>query len=359
MSPYEIKEIKIPRDTVSDNAVLILQWHADSGSRIKKGDLIVSLETSKTAFDIEAPEDGYLFYKHKKGEQAPVGGLLAVVSQKESFSFDSYASGRAPHQTKGPRFSKSALRLIEEQGLDKNMFSEKGMVTEKQVLQQLRPAAGNCRILILGGGGHAKMCIDILNQMKAYEIAGIIDDKLEACSEILGVPLIGRTDDLPGLYKGGIRLIVNGLGMVTNHPMREGLFVKLKEIGFQLPNLIHPRAVVEPSAVLGEGNQIMANATVGSAVKIHNNCIINSGSVVSHDSLLYDNVHVAPGAVLAGGVHVGKNTLIGMGTTVYLKVKIGEGVLIYNGCHITKDIPDGKQIMNDTDTHRVQPTKDG
>jgi len=192
------------------------------------------------------------------------------------------------------------------------------------------------------------MCIDIINQMKTYKIIGIIDRDIKIGSKVMGIPVIAkdRDEDLKQLYNGGVKLIINGIGAATNHSIREKIYKKLKRIGFFIPNIIHPKASVEPSVSMGEGNQIMANAIVGSDVKIQNNCIINSGAIVSHDSVLENNVHIAPGAILAGRVFVGENSLIGMGSTIYLHIKIGESVIIYNNCSITKNIPDNSIIKN-------------
>ena len=358
MADPGVVEIKIPKESVSDDTVLILDWHVPSGAKIQKGASIAALETSKSAFELEASADGFLFYARRAGEQIPVGEIIAVIAPDENFSFAAYrkpsfvenSSDKASEEI---RFSKSALDLLAQHNLRKEVFLPARMVTKEDVLRYLKqnaplskPPAPNGRVLILGGGGHAKMCIDILLQMKNFEIAGIIDQNLVQGSQILGIPVLGGNDDLERLYRQGIRLIVNGVGAVTHHPLREVLYSRLKEIGFEVPNIIHPKAAIEKSAVLGEGNQVMAHATVGSSVTVHNNCIINSGSIVSHDSILHDNVHIAPGAILAGGVEVAKNSLIGMGCTIYLNVHIGENVVIQNGCNIHQDVPSHTVIKN-------------
>ena len=344
-------EIKVPKESVSDDTVMLLDWRVPSGARIQKGATIAALETSKAAFDLEAPADGFLFYVRCPGDQIPVGEIIAAIAPDENFSFEAYRRpAPAPlirqNSADEIRFSKGALELLAQHNLRKEVFLPARVVTREDVrlylqrTQRSEPTADpGGRVIILGGGGHARMCIDIIRRMKKFEIAGIIDQSLVRDSQVLGIPVVGGNDDLERLYREGIRLIVNGVGAVTRHPLRETLYLRLKEIGFEIPNIIHPRASVEESAVLGEGNQVMAHATVGSSVTVHNNCIINSGAIVSHDCILHDNVHIAPGAILAGGVEVGKNSLIGMGCTIYLNVHIGEHVVIQNGCDIHQDVP--------------------
>jgi len=299
------------------------------------------------------------------GDEIPVGHVLAIISKKSSFSFDLYnEKGIETHQKSEDKikFSKKALELIKKNNLKKEYFLDYMMVTKEDVLNYLNQLRGykneiskinliksnSKEIVILGGGGHTKMCIDIINQMNIYKIIGIIDRDIKIGSKVMGIPVIAkdRDEDLEQLYNGGVRLIINGIGAATNHSIREKIYKKLKRIGFYIPNIIHPKASIEPSVSMGEGNQIMANTIIGSDVKIKNNCIINSGAIVSHDSLLKNNVHITPGAILAGGVYVGENSLIGMGSTIYLNIKIGKHVVVYNNCSISKNVPDNSIIKN-------------
>ena len=184
------------------------------------------------------------------------------------------------------------------------------------------------------------MCIDIIRQMKTHHLVGIVDSYRDTGTITLDVPVIGGSEDLKTIFEEGVKNAAIGFGALHKPEIRQEIFDELKEIGYLLPNLIHPTAILEPSVTLGEGNQIMAGAIVGSSVIVGNNCIINSGSITSHDSILDNNVHLTPGAILAGTVKVGDNTIIGMGATIYMKVKIGNNVIIPNGSDIISDVPD-------------------
>ena len=182
------------------------------------------------------------------------------------------------------------------------------------------------------------MCIDILKQRNEYEIVGIVDSEKPIGTIICGVKVIGHDSILQTLWNEGVTLAVNGIGSISNPVIRKKLFCKLKNIGFYLPNLIHPSATVEPSVKLGEGNQIMMGSCVGSGVVIGDNCIVNSGAIVSHDSVLSNHSHIAPGAILAGAVNVGELAVVGMGATIFIGVKVGANSLINNGVDVFKDV---------------------
>ncbi len=363
MSPAT--RIHVPRETVSDDYYLIVEFTVQSGAQILEGEVIAALETSKAVFEVAAPCNGYLFFVHSQGDRIQVGSILAVVSDDPSFPTAEFQADTEPLSQEseanepeprdgGPRISKPAARLIAFHELDPKLFDHLSLVTRDDVESFLArdekdptPTEGRSfpknAILLFGGGGHGKMCIDLIRRLGTHEIAGILDGNLVIGTTILDVPVIGDDSDttLVQFFANGVRYAVNAFGAAMRHADRAEVFRRLKSAGFELPHLIHPHATVEPSANLGEGTQVFAKAVVGSGAEIGKNCIINSGAVVSHDCILGDNVHIAPGALLAGHVSVGKNTLVGMGASVFIKVRIGCNVLIANGVSLFKDLPDG------------------
>ena len=199
-------------------------------------------------------------------------------------------------------------------------------------------------IVIVGGGGHAKMCIDIIKQINIYNIIGIVDRNLPKNSEIMGIKIIGSDNDLISIFKSNACIAINAVGGGTNATIRQNIFDNLKEIGFILPPIIHKSAIIEPSAILKEGSQIMAGAIIGSEAVIGENCIINSGAIVSHNCIINKNSHITPGAILAGNVKIGQNSIVGMGATIFYDIQIGKNVIINNGKNIFQDIPDNINI---------------
>jgi len=248
------------------------------------------------------------------------------------------------------RFSKKALKLIEDNNLDINQFSDKEIVDKEDVEKFLNKNTQRLKrnissnIIIVGGGNYTKMCIDLVLQMKVFNLVGIVYTKKSPGSSLMNIPVIGSTEDLENIFNNEAKLAVVGIGGLDNQMSRLDLFNRLKSIGYQCPNIIHPKAIVEPSVLLGEGNHIMGGALVGSCALLSNNIIVNSNSVISHDCIIHDNVHVTPGAILAGTVEVGENTIIGMGVTVFYNCKIGNNVIITNGKHIFNNIDDNKII---------------
>lgn len=354
-------ELKVPKETVSDDSYIVASIFFQNGEMVEKGDIIISLETSKATFDIESPDSGYLYYSCKIGDQIKIGSMYGVIAQDKQLALDFLANLKNSLRQKTVdsdnsntikiRISKPAEKLIREHNIDISKFSGKTIIEKKDVeeflmkydLQQknkpellLRYHSNN--IVIIGGGNHTKVCIDIINQTKQFNLVGIIYTLYSPGDYVMNFPVLGGLERLEEVYENIAENAVIGVGGLEKPEERYDLFEKLKNIGFRLPNIIHPKSVIEPSAILGEGNQIFAGAVIGSCAKIGHNCIINSNSTVSHDCTIGNNVHITPGAILAGTVSVGNNSIIGMGVTIFYSCKIGSNVIISNGQNICTDI---------------------
>ncbi len=349
-------EIRAPRENVNDETVTIVEIFMGSGSEVKVGDIIVEIETTKVSVEIEAPCDGILIHNLTEGDILPVGSVLCTVSDNLE-QIQSDKNNSVPNETFPTRSKAIISRAAREKALELNVdLSDitSGMISvtdvEKMFLQ--KKASVNFEkltilpnsIILVGGGGHAKMCIDLIKQTKDYEILGIVDDKLAIGTEVLGVQVIGDNNSVNKLSELGVKYAINGVGAISKPKLRGTIHNELTDLGFYFPNLVHPSSHIEPSVRMGDGNQIMMGAVVGSDVQIGNGCLINSKAVISHDCILRDHCHVSPGAILAGSIEVGENSVIGMGATIYIGRKIGNNAMIFNGMNILKDVSENEIV---------------
>jgi acetyltransferase EpsM len=194
-------------------------------------------------------------------------------------------------------------------------------------------------IIVYGGGGQGRVTIELIQALGMYRVAGVIDDGLPAGSTILGVPVLGGAESLPGLFACGVHLAANAVGGIGNVGVRIKVFDLLAKAGFACPNLVHPTAFVEHSAVLEGGVTILAQSYISSAARVGAGTLINAGVVVSHDCNLGHVVNLSPGAMLAGGVQVEDFVQIGMGVTVNLNLRIGTRSRVGNGATVKADVP--------------------
>ena len=168
------------------------------------------------------------------------------------------------------------------------------------------------KILLIGGGGHAKSVIDVIEQEGRFEVAGIIEKFVGESKPVLGYELIGTDDELPVLRKHYDYALVT-VGQIESAKLRIKLYSRLKELGFTLPTIISPLAYVSKHATLGEGTVVMHHALVNASAEVGTNCIINSKALVEHDAVVEDHCHISTGALLNGGVHVAAQSFVGSG----------------------------------------------
>lgn len=196
------------------------------------------------------------------------------------------------------------------------------------------------RLVILGAGGHAAVVIEAARAMACFTLVGVLDRDPDA-PDVLGVPVLGDDDRLPGLRADGVEAAFVALG---SNRLRERLGAVLRAQGFALPPIMHPSALVSPSAGIGDGAVIMARAVVGSRTTIGAFAIVNTGAIVDHDNRIGAAAHVAPGVALAGCVSVGARSLVGIGSAARPGVTIGADAVVGAGSAVVADVPDGATV---------------
>lgn len=197
---------------------------------------------------------------------------------------------------------------------------------------------GKEKIVLVGGGGHAKVIIDAIQNSEEFSIHGIVDPSLPQGSGVLNVEVLGGDEKLESLFKEGIINAFISIGSVGNYETRKKIYHNLKNIGFRLPVIIHSKAIVSKHVLLGEGSFVAAGAVINPGVKTGKNVIINTSSSIDHDCEIEDFVHIAPGAILSGGVKIGEGTHIGIGANIVQYIKIGKNCMIKSGELVKKNI---------------------
>jgi UDP-perosamine 4-acetyltransferase len=196
------------------------------------------------------------------------------------------------------------------------------------------------RVVVIGAGGHAKVVIEAIRAAAVCEVVGLIDPAPVA-PRLLGVPVLGGDEMLTRLRGDGIGAAVVALG---NNALRERIGLRLRELEFVLPCVVHPAALISPTASLGDGTVIMAAAVVGTETIMGRLAIVNTGAVVDHDNRIGIAAHVGPACGLAGNVHVGDRAQLGVGSAVRPGIRIGADAIVGAGAAVVADVPDGAVV---------------
>jgi len=185
-------------------------------------------------------------------------------------------------------------------------------------------------IILLGGGGHCRSVIDVIEKNGKYRIIGILDKKENINKKILNYSIIGTDKDLEKLRKK-ISYAFITVGHVYDFQPRVKLFNLVKRIGFIVPVIISPLAYVSKYAEISEGTIIMHNALVNAGSKIGKNCIINTKALIEHDAIIEDFCHISTAAIINGGTIIGKYTFVGSNAVTKHNIKIEEKSFIKAG----------------------------
>jgi sugar O-acyltransferase (sialic acid O-acetyltransferase NeuD family) len=210
-------------------------------------------------------------------------------------------------------------------------------------------------LVLLGGGGHSVVVAEAA-QLSGHRIAGFLDDNAAAP---LGAILI----DLPhpfatpahlgplsehGVDRVGERDWIVALGDVVTRGKVLGRIAAAQSRGVitgQARAVVHPTAIVSPSALISAGVYIGPGAIVHSRVRVGAHAIINSGAIIEHDTVIGGNTHVAPGCAIGGSCVVERDTLIGIGARLLPGVRVGVGVVVGGGAVVIGDVPDLARVV--------------
>ncbi len=192
-------------------------------------------------------------------------------------------------------------------------------------------------ILLIGAGGHARACIDVIEQNGSFAVAGLVDNNVPINQEVLGYPIIGTDSELKQLHSKFEFALVS-IGQIKSPAPRMGVYHQLKEIGYILPTIVSPTAYVSRHATVGEGTIVLHGAIVNANSVVGCNCIVNSRALIEHDAVVGDHCHISTGALINGQVNVGEESFIGSGVVTKQAINIEQKSVIGAGSFLSTNV---------------------
>ena len=194
------------------------------------------------------------------------------------------------------------------------------------------------QVVVYGAGGNGREIAETIIAARAagadWDLLGFLDDALELeGTEVMGLPVLGPGEWLADHPKAQP---VMGLG----HPRdRRAAAEKTSNLGRAWATVIHPSAVISPSAKVGEGCVIFVGAILSNGCRLGRLVQVGFNSIVHHDTEVDDLVAIMAHVTLAGNMHVGEGTFLGIGTSTRQGTSIGEWTMVGAGASVVKDIP--------------------
>lgn len=174
------------------------------------------------------------------------------------------------------------------------------------------------KLLIVGAGGHGRCSAEIARRMNRFdEISFIDDNSLEA---------IGKINELEK-FVGEYQCAFVAIG---NNKLREKISLNVRELGFELVNLIDPLSFQSVDASYGEGciffpfSVVETNVKLGDGVIVCANAVINHDAVVNSYSLVYSNSTIRPNACLGQRARIGSNHIVKFGEMINEDEEVGK-----------------------------------
>lgn len=183
------------------------------------------------------------------------------------------------------------------------------------------------RLIIIGGGSHARSVAEAALLSGVFELTGFLDDAFPNMTKVWDFPVLGTTVDIEKC-RAFAEVAVVAIG---KNELREVLCGRLRTAGFELATVIHPRAIVSPKAIVGAGCMVMAGAIIGTEAQLGGGVIVNSGAVVDHHCRVEDFGHLGVHAAMAGGSVLGRGAWMQAGSALGYGVRIDAGVVLAPG----------------------------
>jgi sugar O-acyltransferase (sialic acid O-acetyltransferase NeuD family) len=199
-------------------------------------------------------------------------------------------------------------------------------------------------IILIGAGGHAHACIDVIERHGQYQIAGLVGLQEGMHARHLGYEVIATDTELPQLASSYEYALI-AVGQVQSPDKRMGLYQQVVEAGFSSPSIISPTAHVGTHACIGAGTIVMHGVIVNAGARVGKNCIINTSALVEHDAIVGDHCHISTGAIVNGSVSVGSGSFVGSGVVIKDGITIGRNCVIGLGLCVRHDQPDHSKFV--------------
>lgn len=199
-------------------------------------------------------------------------------------------------------------------------------------------------LILIGAGGHARSCIDAIEQEGRHKIAGLIGLRQEVGSKHFDYKVLATDLELVELAKKYPYALIT-LGQIITAQDRIRLYQQALDSGFKLITVIAPTAYVSPRATIGSGTIVMQGAIINAGAVVGNNCIINSNSLIEHDVRIKDHCHISTGAIINGDTSIGAGTFIGSRAVIKEGVSIGANSLVGMGLTVLHDIDKNTKFL--------------
>jgi acetyltransferase-like isoleucine patch superfamily enzyme len=344
------------KDSPSDDQLFIHEIHFVNNDFVDSGRKILTVEGSKAVFEIEMPIAGYIQFYVTTSSYVKIGQPLFSVSphrfQKVTVPEPLINHSISPKSValNPNRFSKAAMKLIMEKGMDETIFDNFEFVTSQIVLEKLSNHQTTITsgkeikdfesVAFIGGGQGAEVLFSRLHKFSQSNLVkGYFDSR--QTKYLQGVTYLGTPtrDEISSHFsKSNFQAMV--ITVTSNMQFRKEMSKIARDLGIPLASYIDSQSFVSDTAKIEEGCIILDSARVGHNTHLDRNIFLSGFVNIDHDCSVGQDSTFGPGVMFSARVKVGPGCSFGSCIAVEPRVQIGSNCIIASGSVITRNIPD-------------------
>ena len=322
-----VYEIKIPFETVNDDSVTVDSWLVSNGDYIKKGDLIVEIETAKFAVEIESEHDGTIEIIVEEGSEGKVGDVIGKIYINQKKELKNLKVENSKNDIKGSEktnksnviISKKAQALIELHKIDLNVFKDISFIRESDVNNYLSSDQPSIQKPVSESSTNSK---SVPNKNNIY---GILKEASNSAKT--------RNKSFLWIVFNYIfrNWLLNLLVKISPH----GVIIwihRLRGVTIGKGCFIDPSAIIETAypgnIFIGDDVRIAAGSIIMTHIKAPT-------KLINNNLVPYVNKKV----------NIESHSFVGVNVTIMPGVTIGEGSVLASGSVITKNVKAYTMVM--------------
>lgn len=167
-------------------------------------------------------------------------------------------------------------------------------------------------LLILGAGGYGLAVAEAAQLSGQWQEIIFADDGWPKTQQVGEYKIVSNIANVQQLTSNNIQAIV----AVGNNHLREKWQKLLGDLGIRMTSIIHPQAVVSPTAQIGQGVTVMAGCVISTKTVINDGVILNIGTLLDHDVIIKAFAHLSVGVKVSSGKIIAAYSFLEVGSCI-------------------------------------------
>jgi sugar O-acyltransferase (sialic acid O-acetyltransferase NeuD family) len=167
-------------------------------------------------------------------------------------------------------------------------------------------------LLILGAGGYGLAVAEAAQLSGQWQEIIFADDRWPKTQQVGEYKIVSNIANVQQLTSNNIQAIV----AVGNNHLREKWQKLLGDLGIIMTSIIHPQAIVSPTAQIGQGVTVMAGCVISTKTVINDGVILNIGTLLDHDVIIEAFAHLSVGVKVSSGKIIAPYSFLEVGSCI-------------------------------------------